>query len=449
MSDLPKGWAWTTLGQLGSWRGGGTPSKRNPSFWEGGTISWLSPKDMGDTVLKGTQDHITESAVSESATSLIPADSVAIVVRSGILERTVPIALVPFETTLNQDMKAISPYVGVDSRWLLYALISQVDVILGTCRKDGTTVASIDTSRLRALPIPLPPLAEQHRIVELLEDHLSRLDAADGTLAAVARRIDALTDALAIDAVGVAPGAMLPQDWEWRSLESLSSGSSYGTSTKCDPQGQGTPVVRIPNIRGGALDLADMKYAVDLELHLDQLHLKAGDLLFVRTNGSPTLIGRTGVVRRDVAIAFASYLIRFQLGSVDVADWVHLVVSSPQWREQIVKAAASSAGQYNLNQTFLKRLQIPLPPVDMRTEILTAHSDAYGDLARLLQDSHAALSRSAALRRAVLRAAFNGELVDQDPNDEPAAVALERLRAESKPPRKRAAKRTAAASTRG
>lgn len=449
MTDLPKGWAWTTLGEVGSWRGGGTPSKSNSAFWQGGTIPWLSPKDMGDAVLMGTKDHITAAAVAGSSTSLIPANSVVIVVRSGVLERTVPIALVPFETTLNQDMKAIVPHPGVDSRWLLYILQAQRGAILDTCRKDGTTVASLDTAKLQGLHVPLPPLAEQHRIVEVLEDHLSRLDSAETTLRSVESRTTTLTNVLSVESLGAAPGDDLAEDWEWRSLDSLCSGSSYGTSTRCDLLGKGTAVVRIPNIRDGALDLNDLKYAVDADTDLSHLHLKAGDLLFVRTNGSPSLIGRTGVIRSDTSIAFASYLIRFQFDSVELAEWVHLVVSSPRWREQIVAAAASSAGQYNLNQTFLKRMQIPFPPADERIAILAAQAEAHDELARLLGGARRALTRSLALRRCILRVAFNGELVDQDPSDESAAVALGRLRTESKPVRKRVAKRSATAATQG
>jgi type I restriction enzyme S subunit len=77
---LPAGWVWTTLGELGQWFGGGTPSKRKPEFWESGTIPWLSPKDMGKSLLIiDTQDHITGAAVAGSATSLVPANSVALV----------------------------------------------------------------------------------------------------------------------------------------------------------------------------------------------------------------------------------------------------------------------------------------------------------------------------------------------------------------------------------
>lgn len=102
-------WKNVKLRDLGTWHGGGTPSKSNPDFWINGDVPWLSPKDMGPEILHDTKDHVTAAAVVGSSTKLVPAGAVAVVTRSGILERTIPVALVPFATTMNQDMKAVVP----------------------------------------------------------------------------------------------------------------------------------------------------------------------------------------------------------------------------------------------------------------------------------------------------------------------------------------------------
>ena len=92
MTELaPRGVAYRPLRDLGTWSGGGTPSKSRPEYWADGNIPWISPKDMGDPVLKGSQNRITEAAVKSSTTKLLPADVVAVVVRSSILEHTLPI----------------------------------------------------------------------------------------------------------------------------------------------------------------------------------------------------------------------------------------------------------------------------------------------------------------------------------------------------------------------
>ncbi|WP_448231550.1 restriction endonuclease subunit S [Microbacterium lacticum] len=113
-------WERVPLKELGDWYGGGTPSKSNPAFWTDGDVPWLSPKDMGPEVLHRTQDHVTSEAVSGSSTKLVPAGSVAVVTRSGILQRTIPVSIVPFATTMNQDMKAVVPRAGIDPRWIAW-----------------------------------------------------------------------------------------------------------------------------------------------------------------------------------------------------------------------------------------------------------------------------------------------------------------------------------------
>jgi type I restriction enzyme, S subunit len=88
--------------------GGGTPSKHNAAYWDG-NIPWISPKDMTSIELYDGEDHITENAISESSTSLVPSDSILIVARSGILRRTIPIAINRVPVAINQDLKALIP----------------------------------------------------------------------------------------------------------------------------------------------------------------------------------------------------------------------------------------------------------------------------------------------------------------------------------------------------
>lgn len=194
-------WARVPLKEIGRWYGGGTPSKSNAAFWQNGTIPWLSPKDMGPSTIMSTQDHITQVAVTDSPANAVPAGSVAVVVRSGILGRLLPIALVPFETTLNQDMKAVVPRQGIDARWVAWGLRAFERDLLRDTRKAGTTVASIEMPRFHAFHLPVPSLAEQRRIIEILEDLLSRLDAAEAELVASRRRLTSIREGLVRGAI--------------------------------------------------------------------------------------------------------------------------------------------------------------------------------------------------------------------------------------------------------
>ncbi|GAB3222549.1 restriction endonuclease subunit S [Spirosoma arcticum] len=119
--------------------GGGTPSTTEKAFWDG-DIPWVSPKDMKVELISSTQDYITELALQNSATTLIPAGSILVVVRSGILKHTLPVAINTLEVTLNQDMKAIVPKAKISNQFLKWLLKGMQKFILTYCSKLGATV---------------------------------------------------------------------------------------------------------------------------------------------------------------------------------------------------------------------------------------------------------------------------------------------------------------------
>lgn len=165
----PKGVRYESLAQVGTWYGGGTPSKGRPDFWENGTIPWVSPKDMGKPVVETTEDRITEAAVRGSATKLVPRNSVAVVARSSILDRILPTALIPMPVALNQDMKAVIPRGDILPGYLAHILRSNGPEILRAARKTGGSVASLESKKFFEFRIPLPPLEVQREIVRILD----------------------------------------------------------------------------------------------------------------------------------------------------------------------------------------------------------------------------------------------------------------------------------------
>nr|P10485.2 RecName: Full=Type I restriction enzyme EcoR124I/EcoR124II specificity subunit; Short=S protein; AltName: Full=Type I restriction enzyme EcoR124/EcoR124/3 specificity subunit; AltName: Full=Type I specificity subunit S.EcoR124II; Short=S.EcoR124II; AltName: Full=Type-1 restriction enzyme EcoR124I/EcoR124II specificity subunit [Escherichia coli]7BST_A Chain A, Type-1 restriction enzyme EcoR124II specificity protein [Escherichia coli]7BTO_I Chain I, Type-1 restriction enzyme EcoR124II specificit len=160
---------WKTLGEIGKWYGGGTPSKNKIEFWENGSIPWISPKDMGRTLVDSSEDYITEEAVLHSSTKLIPANSIAIVVRSSILDKVLPSALIKVPATLNQDMKAVIPHENILVKYIYHMIGSRGSDILRAAKKTGGSVASIDSKKLFSFKIPVPNINEQQRIVEILD----------------------------------------------------------------------------------------------------------------------------------------------------------------------------------------------------------------------------------------------------------------------------------------
>ena len=158
------------LAELGKWSGGKTPSMSEKSFWEQGTIPWISSKDMKSSTLEDTQDHITEKAVKEASMTVYPANGIAVVTRSGILKHTFPVAYVPFETTINQDIKMLVVNEDILPRYAFHVIQGKGNDILIKTKKQGGTVDSLDFQKVLAYKVPVPSKDVQGKLVEVLDN---------------------------------------------------------------------------------------------------------------------------------------------------------------------------------------------------------------------------------------------------------------------------------------
>ncbi|WP_078908479.1 restriction endonuclease subunit S [Streptomyces vietnamensis] len=451
-SDLPNGWARATLGELGEWFGGSTPSKRNPHYWSDGTIPWLSPKDMGEAVLSGTQDFIHESAIKETNLKLIPAGSVTFVVRSGILERKVPVAYVPFEVTLNQDMKAIAPHDGIDARWLAAAIKASEHRILTQCRKQGTTVASLEVPWLQAFEILVPPLAEQRRIVAKLDEQLTRVKAGERSVQAALSKCDLFMEQIL--ALGTSGGLShtdrfptdispadsddgelpdLPVGWTWRRLGEIAAvvgGITKDSKKQGDPDYVEVPYLRVANVQRGRLILDRVETIRVPPAKAESLRLVPGDVL-LNEGGDRDKLGRGWIWEAQIDDCihqnhvFRARVIGDVLSPLLLA-W-HANSFGKSWCDRNGKQTVNLA---SISLRKIKLLPVPVPPRDEQDDLVQLIENYVEQAEVFRQTAKASLAQVADLRAALLHAAFTGTLVPQDPTDEPASVLLDRIRAQ-------------------
>ena len=158
----PESWEWVKLKDLGVFCGGHTPSMSNPNFW-GGDVLWVSSKDMKSKYITDTQMKVSRLGAEEL--KILKPGTLLMCTRSGILRRTFPIAIAKRELTINQDQRALILHLPEMAEYIYVALKSLEPAILLTYKKAGTTVESIIWDKFIDLPIPLPPLGEQKRIV--------------------------------------------------------------------------------------------------------------------------------------------------------------------------------------------------------------------------------------------------------------------------------------------
>ena len=490
---IPVGWQVGSLERVVRSSGGGTPSKADSRYWTGGTIPWVSPKDMKTFVIGASEDEVTEKALERL--SLIPVGSVLMVVRSGILSRTLPVAITSAPVTINQDIRAFTPEPGVLAKYVAWQLIAKEHELLRECSKHGTTVASMEGPALLRFPLWIAPSNEQILIVAKLEELLSDLDAGVAELKAAQRKLAQYRQSLLKAAVegaltaewraqhtptetgaqllerilterrarweanqlakvkdqGKTPPAgwqkkyvepvqpdmtdlpVLPQGWVWASGEQLCEFIKGTTPAKDLDIGRdkAIPFLRVTNLTDrGELDLNDEVF-VSLKTHRGFLARSAvypNDVL-MNIVGPP--LGQVAVV----PALFSEWNINQAIAifrAVDgVLPWFMCrYLLSPVAQRWLKARSKTTAGQTNLTLEVCRSLPIPLPPQAEQRELLGSLELVMSSIAWQGQAIAHALHQSTAQRQNILRAAFAGQLVPQDPNDEPASRLLARIRAE-------------------
>lgn len=425
---LPLGWASTTLEDIGEIISGGTPKTSDPANFDG-DIPWITPADLTGYKAKKISTgrrNISERGLRTSSARMLPARSVLFSSRAPI--GYVAIAANPLAT--NQGFKSVAVDEEIDESFVYHYLKTAKH--LAESEASGTTFKEISGSKFAKLPILIPPLNEQHRIVEKIETLFAELDKGEDAIRAVQTLLKRYRQSVLKAAVTGALIGSDPSGWQAMELGELLDDIRYGTAKKCRPEPANTAILRIPNVVGGEIDLGDLKYTDLTDRERDKLALDVGDFLIVRSNGSANLVARGAVVDETaVGMGFAGYLIRLRVQQERLLpEFLHIYLDAPHTRQVIERQARSTSGVHNINSGEVKGFVVQLPPLDEQRRIVEAVDEAFEKTRDLEIWCETELRRSAALRQSILKQAFAGKLVPQDPDDEPASELLARIRAE-------------------
>ena len=430
--QLPDGWKWSRLGDVAKWGSGGTPRRTESSYYEG-DIPWAVIGDLDDGVVQSCKNSITQAGLANSSCKLLEPGTLLIAMYGSIGKLGVTAA----QMTTNQAIAFAIPY--INDKYLYNYLLYQRSE-LGAAGK-GATQKNISQTILKAWPLPIAPLAEQHRIVDTLEEHFSGIDAAESAAQAALAKLDALRRTVLTAAFSghlVEPFNPhrtpngLPEDWQWSTLVDVAKWGSGGTPKRTESRyyNGDIPWAVIGDLNDDIVKSCKNSITETGLANSNCKILESGTLL-VAMYGSIGKLGITGIsMATNQAIAFA-------LPHVNVRYMFNYLLS----QRSALSAAGKGATQKNISQTVLKAWPIPVAPQVEQELIVAAIEEHFSRIDAAKASLERCLQQCSRLRRSVLAAAFSGRLVKQAPNDEPASVLLERIAAEQ--PKRRTRRKSA------
>ena len=289
----------------------------------------------------------------------------------------------------------------------------------------SVTVKHLSTKTIGKIPFPIPPLSEQHRIVDRIESLFAKLDEAKEKAQAVVDGYEQCKAAILHQAFSGEFTVLWREkhnikldSWRDAELNDVVSGFKYGSSEKSDYNNCGIPVFRIPNVTDDGLSFEDMKYLTHTDIP-EESQIHENDILIIRSNGSRDLVGKSVLVPKlDKEYAYASFLIRIKPSPIINPKYLTMFLNSSDARSQMFKKAKSSAGINNINTKELGAISLLIPSVEEQIEIVAVIDKLLLGEQQAKESAELVVEQIETMKKSILARAFRGELGTNNPTDE-------------------------------
>ncbi len=391
---MKKGWPTRSLGDLCDVVGGGTPSKDNPAFYSG-KIPWATVRDMRQEVITETECQITNEAVQSSATNIIPAGNVVIATRVGLGK----VCLLGQDTAINQDLRGIIPRntKTLSIRFLFWWLKTMADTIIA--EGTGATVQGVKLPFVKSLQLPFPPLAEQQRIVGLLDE------AFEGLATAKANAEKNLQNARAIfeshlQSVFTQRG----EGWVEKRFDEVCA----ITSTLVDPRK--IEFLDLTHVGAGNIEsktgvFVDLKTAREEGLISGKFLFDESMVLYSKIRPYLMKVARPGFK----GLCSADMYPLAPIPNVVTRDYLFHLLLSKHFTDYAIQGSAR-AGMPKVNREHLFEFRVWLPDVKKQKQLAANLDDLHEETQRLASIYQRKLAALEALKKSLLHQAFTGEL---------------------------------------
>ena len=408
--EVPEGWCWRYLSDIGTWQSGATPSRGVKAYF-GGSIPWLKTGDLNDDYVKDIAERITDKALKETSVKLNPEGSVLIAMYGATIGK---VGILTFPATTNQACCACSELCGVDNRFLFYFLISHKEEFIR--QAGGGAQPNISKEIIVNTPIPIPPAEEQKRIISEIEKWLSVLKDIDksslfiqaGITACKARILDLAihgklvpqdhSDEPALELLkrinpDFVPSdnlhyeGVLPNGWTMARIE------SFCTTINGLWKGDKEPLINVGVIRNAnftkdfLLDYSKIEHINLEERSFVKRNLEDGDIIVEKSGGSDNFpVGRSILYRGESGkYSFSNFTmsLRIKDKSQIIPEYLYYALQNMYRRGDMRQMQTQTTGLHNLLTDVFMSAQIPIPPSSEQWRIVEAIENHFQTLDRI------------------------------------------------------------------
>lgn len=428
--QVPENWCWTKMSIVAQWGSGGTPSRKNPDYYEG-SIPWIKTGELNDDYVYETEEHITENAILNSSAKLFPVNTIAIAMYGATIGK---VSILGVEATTNQACACGVSTSALLYKYLFYYARSQKDAFIGKAK--GGAQPNISQDIIKNHTIPLPPLAEQQRIVDRIESLFAKLDEAKEKAQAV---VDGYEDRKAAILHKAFSGDLTA---EWRKENNKTKNEWFECNlisvlTEKPRNGYSpTPVNYETKIKSMTLSATTSgvfrpefyKY-IDEEIPDDSyLWLKPGDILIQRAN-SLEKVGTSAIYDGENHVfIYPDLMMKLKVSDLVEAEYVAYYLKTERVLQYLRSNATGTAGNMpKINQKVVSNIPFAFSPKAEQREIIRILKVLLSKQEKAKEAAEQVIDQIDTMKKAILARAFRGELGTNDPADESAEELLKRV----------------------
>jgi type I restriction enzyme S subunit len=426
VSVSPKGWALTTLEQIGKWGSGGTPKRTNSEYYNG-DIPWLVIGDLNDGIVSKSHNSITQLGIKNSSAKLIDEGTLLVAMYGSIGK----LGITGFKCATNQAIAScVVNETLVDKRYLFYYLKSRREHLLSLGK--GGAQQNISQTVLKAYECPLAPLNEQKRIADKLDSILAKVGRAQARL----DKIPGILKRFRQSVLAAATLGELSPDWREQKNIDLASWSSKSLGDLSEVKTGSTPLKSnktyyengdIPWLTSAVTGQSEVTFANSFVTQeaVEQCRLKlfAPGTLLVAMYGEGKTRGQVTEIKINATINQACAAIEVNEDLVE-KQWVKICLLDNYERTRMM---AEGGAQPNLNLSKVRSISIPLPTFEEQRYLVATVNSLIAKIEAVEKQFLYATLKFETLTKSILSLAFCGKLVNQDPTEEPASDLIQRI----------------------